>query len=90
MNLISFYRRYSFQKANRNTSYEVFKPFPKAHTTCAIWVPFAAVKKYREKVLSVWKDIYVDSMMILFSSDSRIKVVGNLIELDSTQDKKPK
>jgi len=81
---------YSFQKANRNTSYEVFKPFPKSNTTCAIWVPFSAVQKYREKVLSVWKDIYVDNLMILFSSDNRIKVVGNMIELDAIQEKKPK
>jgi len=81
---------YSFQKANRNTSYESFKPFPKNNTTCAIWVPFTALQKYREKVLSVWKDVYVDNLMVLFSSDSKIKVLGDMIELNAEQNPKDK
>jgi len=75
---------YTGNRKNRNTSYENFKPFDKAHTTCAIWLPFAALQKYKEKVLSQWKDIYVDNLMVLFSSDSRIKIFGNLIELDNS------
>lgn len=73
------------QKKNRNTSYESFKPFSKANTTCSVWLPFPALKKYKEKVLSIWKDIYVDNLMILFSSDGKIKVLGNLIELEAEQ-----
>ncbi len=73
--------RYTRQKKNRNTSYEYFKPFQKANTTCAIWLPFPLLKKYKENVLSVWKDMYIDNLMILFSSDSRIKILGNVIEL---------
>jgi len=88
--LLNFPNRYSFQKANRNTSYESFKPFPKQNTTCAIWVPFTALQKYREKVLSVWKDVYVDNLMILFSADSKIKVLGDMIELEVDQKLKHK
>jgi len=53
-------------------------------------VPFTALQKYREKVLSVWKDVYVDNLMILFSSDSKIKVLGDLIELEVDQKLKHK
>jgi len=77
--LLKFIRQ---KKKNRNTCYETFKPFAKANSTCSIWLPFDALKKYQESVLSIWKEIYVDSLMILFSSDSKIKVLGNLIELE--------
>ena len=75
--------RYTRRKKNRNLSYEYFKPFPNVNTPCAIWVPFEIVKTFKEKIAGIWKNIYIDTVMILFSFDSDIKVVGNLIELEA-------
>ena len=77
------FNRYTMRKKNRNISYEFFAPFSKITTPCAIWVPFNIAKKYRERMIRHVDQIYVDSLMILISLESDIKIVGNIIELVS-------
>jgi len=73
--------KYTLRKKNRNLSHESFKPFAKAITPCAIWIPYNIMKKYKERIARNMEQIYVDSLMLLISYDSDIKIVGNLVEL---------
>jgi len=76
-----FNPKYTLRKKNRNTSYETFEPFSHVVTPCAIWVPFNLMKKFRDKMINHMDQIYVDSLMVLISFESDIKIVGNVIEL---------
>jgi WD40 repeat protein len=74
---------YTMRKKNRNTSHESFRPFAKVMTPCAVWFPYSIMKKFQERIVRNMEQVYVDSLMLLISFDSDIKVVGNLVELST-------
>lgn len=73
--------RYVNRKKNRNTSYEILKPFEKEKTIIAMFVPFGVLKKFQVKLMECWHQLYMESLMLFISYDSDVKLIGNFIDL---------